>query len=234
MNENKCKAITKKGERCKNKIKESSYCHIHYKIRNNNIKSPKKCYIKFIPNEIIASIYKQLDLQSQIYLSRTNKYLHNIFKYSINEVNMEDVMTYIVRNRYKRKNNNFESIFYLFIYHIKKKGFVVKGNFDIYLDSYDIFVFIDSNNLLIKHDPGGIFVSFNHKRLCYIDDKLCVFNDILILIDNIFYLKDKIYEINDLFNNIKKHVKNLIPKPPWKYIDYKSNILYNKDKEEKK
>lgn len=119
-------------------------------------------------------------------------------------------------------------------YHIKKKGFVVKGNFDIYLDSYDIFVFIDSNNLLIKHDPGGIFVSFNHKRLCYIDDKLCVFNDILILIDNIYYLKDKIYEINDLFNNIKKHVKNLIPKPPWKYIDDKSNILYNKVKEEKK
>lgn len=219
-----CIFNTKKGRKCKNKIKTTNdYCHIH--LRNDNKINIKICFFKLIPNEIISSIYKMLDLQSSINLSRTDKRNHEVFKYYLLEIYMDNINIYMYENRLKN-NNDFESIFYLYIYHIKKRGFSVNNSFNKYMNTYYFKIYIFKNELYIRHNTCGIFIYFNYEELCYIDPELCKFNDILKIIDKIYNLKDQKYNINNLFNYIKSYINNIMPIPEISHIISKLNMFY--------
>lgn len=173
-----------------------------------------------------------LDLQSSIYFSRTDKRNHEIFKYYLLEIYMDNIIIYMCENRLKNKNYNFESIFYLYIYHIKNRGFNINGYFNKYLNSYEFEIFIYKNKFYIWHNIGGIFIHFNDNKLCYINHELCKFNDILEIIDKIYNLKNTKYEYdtNNLFNYIKKDIKIINHYLKWEQIEYNRNIFYNKMK----
>lgn len=155
-----------------------------------------------------------MDIQSQLYLSRANKRFHNIFKYNM-EINMEDAILLMVKNRLKTKNNYFKSIFYLFLYKIREKGLMAGGFFHLSYHIYEFYVNIGEYNLVISNRTYGTEIKINEKEICYIENKKCVFNVILNIIELIYkYLEDNNYEIKneDLYDNIYNYFNYNITK----------------------
>lgn len=71
---------------------------------------------------------------------KTNKYFHNIFKTC---------------------NNNFKSIYYLLIYHIRNKGIIVEYVFNLFFNIFIFNVIINNFKLEISNHKYGIKIKIN-------------------------------------------------------------------------
>lgn len=227
-----CKGITKKNQRCKKRINnKEEYCHLHSEIFNkktNNNKKNKNNVLKVFPNEIIENIYEFLDLQSQINLSRTCKLYHVIFRNNSYNINMEDIIILMIRNRMKTTNNDFKSIFFLYLYYIKKKCFEVDGYFELTRHYYIISIIVNNHKINIEHRNDGVIVNINKLEICYIENEKCIIKNILKIIDVIYYIlkNNEDYNINDIIKDIKKNV-NIHD------YNYENRIIYFKNLENK-
>lgn len=215
-----CKGKTKKNETCKKKIQnDEEYCYLHIKKYKNINKKDNNMLLRF-PNEIINNIYEFLNLQSAINFSRTNKLYHKIFKSKAYNINMEDIMILMLKNRFKTKNNDFKSIFHLFLYYIRQKGINVKGDFELAYPDYHFYIIVNNSTIkidihyygiipiIIKDNNKELFIKDNKYELGYIDADKYNINDILNMINIIYdYMNNnKEYDINVILEKIKKNI----------------------------
>lgn len=232
MDNNICKGITKKNEKCKKKVNnENKYCHLHSEIfiKKTNDNEKKDNVLKLFPNEIIENIYEFLDLQSKINFSRTCKIYHIIFKYNAYNINMEDIIILMIRNRMKTTNNDFKSIYYLILYYIEKNGIHVDGYFNLTGHSYTLNININNSVLKIEQTHIGILIKINNEVLGYIDSDKYKIRDIINIIYIIYdnFKNNDGHDINNILN-IMKNININIKKFDDIYNKCKNKDLYNK------
>lgn len=211
MNENICKGLTKKGFRCKNKIKYKDfiYCHIH----KNNFKR-KKIFTE-ISNELLLNIcfFLENDLQSLINLSRTCKKFHKLFGNIFYRLNMKVIIDYVSNNQKKNKNDDFKSILFLYKYILKEKSF--KSIFDILLCSYfSVQIMYYQSVLTLTHFHSYILIDFQNikknknERIGRIVPSECIFSNIVEIID--FFSRDCFQDFKH-YNVNRKEIGSIFP-----------------------
>lgn len=209
MKENIYKDIIKKGK--KYKIKK--------KINN------KKCNkIIKLPNEILMEIYILLELESRLQFSRTCKYFHNVFKND--KLIMKDIMNIIEKNKFKFKtNNDFNSIFYLLLYKLKKIHNNVDGGFSCILGGYTFHIYEEKYQLNLNHFNDKVDIYINNEKIFSFNHYNCLFNDISEIIYHVYYFLENKYNIKDKYffktNDICLIIKYIFNKFPKIY-----NMLY--------
>lgn len=202
MNENICKGLTKKGTKCKNRIKykEFIYCHIH----KNNFER-RKIFTE-LSNELLLNIcfFLENDLQSLINLSRTCKKFHKLFRDTFYRLNMKVVIDFISNNQKKNKNDDFKSILFLYKYILRERKF--NSIFNILLCPYfSVQITYYQSVLTLTHFHTYILIDFQNikinknERIGRIVPSNCTISDIVKIID--FFSKDcfqdfKHYNVN--------------------------------------
>lgn len=190
-----CKGITKKGGKCKNKINSNNeYCYLHIN------KKDKTNSIFKLPNEIIFIIYSFLDIQSQLYISKTCKKFYDIFKSIFCELtigSINDIINECI-NELFRKKVNFKGIYIIYLYYIKSKGLKFEGN--ITFCGFYIIVFIGKKKLKLDHVFYGVNIFLGGDKLYSIMNDKWIIKDFLNIIDLISddLKKNKICKIENV------------------------------------
>lgn len=101
---NTCSELTKRGIKCKNKVKNNNiYCNIHNK-KNINLLN--------LPNEIIINIFTKMDFISKInFLVTCKRSINIIIDELINIINMEDIIKILNKNKSKRLISYFYYVY---------------------------------------------------------------------------------------------------------------------------
>ena len=93
---------------------------------------------------------------------------------------MKNVMSFMIKNRLKTRNNDFKSIFYLFIYYIRKKGFIVEGFFHLFFKLYVLNIIIYKFKIEISNHTYGIEIYINEEQICFIKNNEHVLHQMLL------------------------------------------------------
>lgn len=211
MSENICKGLTKKGIKCKNKIKyrDFIYCHIH----KNNFER-RKIFTE-LSNELLLNIcfFLENDLRSLINLSRTCKKFHKLFKNIFYRLNMKVIIEFVSRNQKKNKDDDFKSILFLYKYMLSERNF--KSMFNILLCPYfSVQLTYYQSILTLTHFHTYILIDFHNikinknERIGRIVPSDCIFSDIMEIIE--FFSKDCFQDFKH-YNVNRKEIGSTFP-----------------------
>lgn len=177
---NTCSGINKKGQKCKNKVKNVNYCWLHTKSNKNN-------KIDSIPNEIYIIIYDYLEFNDKINLSSVNRRSYTLFKKIIEDCNIRLLLNkdikasyYIKKYLENKKVNVYMNLDYNKTY--------FKGLEEIdYKISYNKKEIIIYKKHIYENNGKNINFGFETKRLKCIDEEIEFINDLLekLKLDNV-------------------------------------------------
>lgn len=191
-------------------------------MKENICKNNKQKIIK-LPNEILIEIYILLDLEDKLQFSRTCKLFHNIIKND--KLIMKDIMNIMEKNKFKfKKNNDFNSIFYLLLYKLRKIYNKVDGGFSCILRGYSFHIYEENYQLNLNHFNDKVDIYINNERIISFNHN-CLFNDISEIIYHVYYFLENKYNIKNKYifktNDICLIIKYILNKFPKLY-----NMLY--------